>query len=84
ASRAGGTALVDSDPATAAADPALQWMASTTDGTYLSVLNVASERVLDVNGQSTTPGATVGLWTSNGGSNQQWRLSSSRIVGSEP
>ncbi len=84
ASRNGGTALVDSDPATAAADPALQWMASTTDGTYLSVLNVASERVLDVNGQSTTPGATVGLWTSNGGANQQWRLSSSRIVGTEP
>ena len=84
ASRNGGTALVDSDPAAAAADPTLQWMASTTDGTYLSVLNVASERVLDVNGQSTTPGATVGLWTSNGGSNQQWRLSSSRIVGTEP
>ncbi|WP_230007682.1 glycoside hydrolase [Microbacterium sp. Bi128] len=84
ASRNGGTALVDSDPAAAAADPALQWMASTTDGTYYSVLNVASERVLDVNGQSTTPGAAVGLYTSNGGSNQQWRISTSRIVGTEP
>lgn len=84
ASRNGGTALVDADPAAAAADPALQWMASTTDGTYYSMLNVAAERVLDVNGQSTTPGATVGLWTSNGGSNQQWRISSTRIVGTEP
>ncbi|MFS0795139.1 glycoside hydrolase [Microbacterium sp. 1P10AE] len=84
ASRDGGTALLDSDPTAAAADPALQWMASTTDGTYYSVLNVASERVLDVNGQSTTPGASVGLYTSNGGYNQLWRIGSTRIVGTEP
>lgn len=80
----GGTRLVNADPATAAADPALQWMASTTDGTYFSVLNVAAERVLDVNGASTTSGASVGLWTSNGGGNQQWRVASTRIVGTEP
>jgi O-glycosyl hydrolase len=84
AARNGGTALVDSDPAAAAADQALQWMASTTDGTYYSLLNVAAERVLDVNGQSTQPGAAVGLYTSNGGNNQLWRVSTSRIVGTEP
>lgn len=82
--RDGDTTLVDTDPAAAVADPALQWMASTTDGTYFSVLNVAAERVLDVNGASTTPGASVGLWTSNGGGNQQWRVASTRIVGTEP
>lgn len=84
ASANGGTALVDADAAAAAADPATQWMASTTDGTYYSLLNVATERVLDVNQASTTPGATVGLWTSNGGGNQQWRIATTRIVGTEP
>ncbi|WP_225310266.1 RICIN domain-containing protein [Microbacterium testaceum] len=78
------TALVDADPAAAASNPALQWMASTTDGTYYSVLNVATERVLDVNSGSTTPGAAVGLWTSNGGGNQQWRISGTAVVGAEP
>lgn len=84
ASSGTGTALVDADPAAAATDPALQWMASTTDGTYSSLLNVASERVLDVNGASTTPGASVGLWTSNGGGNQQWRIAGTSIIGAEP
>ncbi|MDQ1112267.1 LPXTG-motif cell wall-anchored protein [Microbacterium testaceum] len=78
------TALVDADPATAASNPTLQWMASTTDGTYYSILNVAAERVLDVNGASTTPGASVGLWTSNGGGNQQWRIAGTSVVGAEP
>ncbi len=84
ASSGNGTALVDADPAAAASNPALQWMASTTDGTYYSVLNVATERVLDVNGASTTPRASVGLWTSNGGGNQQWRIAGTAIVGAEP
>ncbi|MBP2421468.1 glycoside hydrolase [Microbacterium imperiale] len=84
ASRGTSTALVAADPAAAAADPALQWMSSTTDGTYYSVLNVAAERVLDVGGGSTTSGAAVGLWTSNGGGNQQWRIASTSIAGTEP
>ncbi|MDN8547816.1 RICIN domain-containing protein [Microbacterium sp. NM3R9] len=84
ASRGASTALVTADPAAAAADPALQWMSSTTDGTYYSVLNVAAERVLDVNGGGTTSGAAVGLWTSNGGGNQQWRIAGTSITGAEP
>lgn len=84
ASNGTNTALVDADPAAAATNPALQWMASTTDGTYYSLLNVASERVLDVNGASTTPGASVGLWTSNGGGNQQWRIAGTAVIGAEP
>lgn len=84
ASRGGGTAIVDADPTAAAADPSLQWMASTVDGTYYSVLNVAAERVLDVNGGSSTPGAAVGLWTSNSGGNQQWRIAGTAVVGAEP
>lgn len=80
----GGTTLVDSDPASAAADPALTWMASTTDGEDFSLLNVAAERVLDVNGASAAPGARVGLWTSNGGTNQTWRIQGTTVLGAEP
>lgn len=80
----GGTALVTTDAATAAADRNLQWMASTTDGSTFSVLSVGGERVLDVNGASTQPDARVGLWTSNGGGNQQWRLSGTAVLGVEP
>lgn len=80
----GGTTLVDSDPAAAAADRNLQWMASTTDGAAFSVLSVGAERVLDVNGASTQPDARVGLWTSNGGGNQSWRLSGTAVLGVEP
>ncbi|WP_081323230.1 glycoside hydrolase [Microbacterium testaceum] len=83
-SRDGATALIDTDAATAAADPATQWMASTLDGTTYSVLNVAAERVLDVNGASSDAGAAVGLWTSNGAGNQTWRLVSTTAVGSDP
>ncbi len=80
----GGTALVTSDPSAAAADKNLQWMASTTDGSTYSVLSVGAERVLDVNQASTTPGASVGLWTSNGGGNQLWRLTGTAVLGVAP
>lgn len=84
ASANGGTALVSSDPAAAAADKNLQWMASTTDGSTYSLLSVGTERVLDVNQASTQPEARVGLWTSNGGGNQLWRLSGTAVLGVEP
>lgn len=80
----GGTTLVDSDPDAAAADRNLQWMASTTDGETFSVLSVGDQRVLDVNGASTQADARVGLWTSNGGGNQQWRLSGTAVLGVDP
>lgn len=80
----GSTALVTSDPTAAAADKNLQWMASTTDGSTYSVLSVGAERVLDVNQASTTPGASVGLWTSNGGTNQLWRLTGTTVLGVAP
>ncbi len=80
----GGTALVDSDPTAAAADANLQWMASTTDGATYSLLSVADQRVLDVNGASSQPEARVGLWTSNGGGNQLWRISGTAVLGVDP
>ncbi len=64
----------------AAADPALQWISSTTDGTKYSILSVSGEQVLDVNGQSSADGASVGLWTSNDGANQLWTLADTALV----
>lgn len=67
------------DPEAAAADPNFQWIPTTTDGRTFSFLNVATTRVLDVNGASTADGASVGLWTSNNGSNQAWTLASTAV-----
>ena len=40
-----------------------------------TIYNAATGRVLDVFGSSSSPGDNVGLWTTNGGSNNQlWRL----------
>lgn len=83
-SRDGATALIDTDAASAAGDPATQWMGSTLDGETYSVLNVAAERVLDVDGAATAAGTAVGLWTSSGAANQAWRLTSTTAVGADP
>lgn len=75
----GGTTLSTAPVAEASSDPSLQWISTTTDGKTYSLLSVADERVLDVNGQSTADGARVGLWTSNDGSNQRWTLADTAI-----
>ena len=82
--RDGATALIHTDAASAAGDAATQWMGSTLDGTTYSVLNVAAERVLDVDGAGSDAGTAVGLWTSNGAGNQAWRLVGTAAVGSDP
>lgn len=74
ASDANGTALRTVTNEEAATDASAQWIASSTDGTSFSFLNAARESVLDVAGQSTSVGASVGLWTSNGGANQRFTL----------
>lgn len=76
----GAVAVVDASAQDAASDPALQWISSTTDGKTFSMLSVSSERVLDVNGQSSADGASVGLWTSNDGSNQRWTLADTEML----
>lgn len=77
----GGTTLSNATVEAAASDPSLQWIASTTDGKTYSLLSVAGEQVLDVNGQSTADGASVGLYTSNGGANQRWTLADVAVTG---
>ncbi|UOQ90111.1 RICIN domain-containing protein [Agromyces endophyticus] len=56
----------------AAADPATRWVVNTTDGRGYSLVNEKLAVALDVNGQSTANGATVGVYGSNGGANQTW------------
>jgi len=56
----------------AAGDPATRWMVSTTDGRAYTLVNEALGLSLDVGGQSTADGATVGVYGSNGGANQSW------------
>ncbi|MBN9176504.1 MAG: RICIN domain-containing protein [Microbacterium sp.] len=70
--------------AAAADDPSLQWIPTTTDGKTWSLLSVSAERVLDVNGQGTADGTTVGTWTSNNGGNQRWTPASTRVEGIVP
>ncbi|WP_223585793.1 glycoside hydrolase [Microbacterium sp. OVT16B] len=76
----GAVTVVAATPEQAASDPALQWISSTADGSTFSLLSVSGERVLDVNGQSSADGASVGLWTSNDGANQRWTLADTELV----
>jgi O-glycosyl hydrolase len=45
-----------------------------TNSGYYEIVNNNSGQLLDVSGGSTTAGANVIQWTSNGGTNQQWSL----------
>ncbi|TQJ29642.1 F5/8 type C domain-containing protein [Microbacterium sp. SLBN-146] len=82
---AGGDAVLSSAAVEAAAsDPSLQWIASTGDGKTYSLLSVADQRVLDVNGQSTANGSRVGLWTTSDADNQRWTLADTGITSVSP
>ncbi|MEL4319967.1 glycoside hydrolase [Leifsonia sp. YIM 134122] len=83
-STASGTVLVDATPEQAAADKALQWIPSTTNGTTFGLVSAAYARALDVNGQATADGTVVGTWPSNNGSNQLWSLKDTQIVSVNP
>ena len=56
----------------AAGDPATRWIVNTTDGRAYTLVNEAIGLSLDVGGQSTSNGAPVGVYGSNGGANQSW------------
>ncbi|MFF0015336.1 RICIN domain-containing protein [Streptomyces sp. NPDC005374] len=51
--------------------------AATIDaGTYYHLISVRSDKVLDVNGNSTADGAAIIQYQDNGGKNQEWQLKS--------
>ncbi|MFJ5729018.1 glycoside hydrolase [Streptomyces paradoxus] len=55
-------------------DKATEWIMSTTgDGTW-TLVNAATGQLPDVSGQSTSDGASVGLWQPNSGANQRWKV----------
>ncbi|MBT2518293.1 RICIN domain-containing protein [Streptomyces sp. ISL-90] len=67
-----GTDLRQVAPDAAALEPATRWIVNTTDGRRYTLVNEKLALSLDVNGQSTAEGAGVGVYGSNGGSNQSW------------
>ncbi|WP_162621859.1 Ig-like domain-containing protein [Microbacterium suaedae] len=67
-----GTDLRDMDPATASEDPETRWIVNTTDGKTFSFVNESLALALEVGGQSTDEGASVGVYGSNDGANQAW------------
>lgn len=68
------TVLKTVTDAEALADESTQWMLNTPDGKAFNLLNAGNGQVLDVASQSTSAGATVGLWSSNWGANQNFSL----------
>jgi len=71
-----GTEFRDVSQAEAAAQPATTWYLTTMDGTTWTLVNGATASSLDVGGQSTTAGATVGIYGTNGGANQRFTFRS--------
>jgi O-glycosyl hydrolase len=66
------------------ADPAAQWiMSSTGDGTWTFV-NAGTGRLIDVAGQATGDGARVSTWTPNSGANQRWTVIDTQAVAGGP
>lgn len=79
-----GTRLVSASAEHAASDPSLQWIPSTTNGVTFGFVNAGTEQALDVNGQGTADGTSVGLWPSNNGGNQLWSVRDTAIESVAP
>ncbi|WP_208586778.1 Ig-like domain-containing protein [Gracilibacillus suaedae] len=53
---------------------AQKWIISTSGNGDYTLINKESGTLLEVGGQSTEEGATVGVWQANAGTNQQWAI----------
>jgi O-glycosyl hydrolase len=51
-----------------------KWTVTALGGGFYKIINVNSGKSLDVEGVSTSNGASVQTWTYNGGNNQQWQF----------
>ena len=58
-----------------------KWNALIKDGKY-ALVNVATERALDVSNSSTSSGALVQTWSYHGGANQLWNLTKTAPISS--
>jgi O-glycosyl hydrolase len=79
-----GVVLKDLTAAAAAQDRSAQWMLSSTNGTTYGLVSVATGLTLEVGGQSTADGATVGVYGSNNGANQLWTLRDTAVLSIRP
>ncbi|WP_111767035.1 glycoside hydrolase [Nakamurella deserti] len=82
--QAAGTQLGAVSVAAARTTPAAQWIGTTTNGITWSLVNVGQAKSLDVNGQSTVSGASVGIYGSNNGANQLFRVRATTPTGVTP
>jgi O-glycosyl hydrolase len=71
-------------PTAASPGVAAQWIASTTgDGTY-TLVNAGTRTLLDVGGQATADGSSVGVWWPNADANQRWRVVDETVLAIQP
>ncbi|MBF4461184.1 discoidin domain-containing protein [Rathayibacter sp. VKM Ac-2878] len=69
-----GTELRSVSVASALTMPATRWFVNTTDGVNYTLVNESIAQSLDVNSASSAENTTVGVYGSNGGTNQSWTL----------
>lgn len=76
--------MVEATAQEAANNREFQWIPTTTNGTDYSLLSAGMPQVLDVNGQSSKEGASVGTWTSSNGQHQRWTLLDTELISVSP
>ncbi|XBH22360.1 glycoside hydrolase [Jonesiaceae bacterium BS-20] len=79
-----GTRMVEATAQEAASDREFQWIPTTTNGFDYSLLSAGMPQVLDVNGQSSAEGASVGTWSSGNGQHQRWTLLDTELISVDP
>jgi Ricin-type beta-trefoil lectin domain-like/Bacterial Ig-like domain (group 4) len=79
----GALRVMPGDPA-ADPSPAAQWILSTTGNGQYTLVNVGSRWVIDVGGQATADGSSVGVWIPNAADNQRWKITDETVLGIQP
>ncbi|PPK92465.1 Ig-like protein group 4 [Kineococcus xinjiangensis] len=71
-------------PAEGEPDAAAQWIASTTGDGTVTLVNVATGRLLEVGGRATADGSPVTTYRPTSGANQLWTLVDETVTGIRP
>jgi O-glycosyl hydrolase len=79
----GALRVVPGDP-TADPAPSAQWVLSTTGNRQFTLVNVGSRRLIDVGGQATADGSSVGVWLPNAADNQLWKITDQTVLRVQP
>ncbi|WP_402462224.1 RICIN domain-containing protein [Isoptericola aurantiacus] len=79
------SAVLVAAPADAADTPvAARWILSSTGGGQYTLVNADSGTLLEVGGQATADGSSVGTYGPNSGANQLWEIVDATVLGAEP